>query len=880
METEIIKGRSDKNSYRYLTLENGVRVVLATKEGLEHASAALSVTAGDKDNGGVLGMAHFTEHLLFMGTEKYPDEKEYSSFFAEHGGTCNAYTGYTHTVYYFDVIAERLNDALDRFVQLFSAPLLSEDACKREMLSVDSEHKMYSNEDCWRLAQIIKSTGDKDHPYNKFSVGNKETLSVPAETVRAFFKNNYTPDRMGLVVYGNQPLDELEEKARLTFGKIPANRSPRQPTVHSLPTPDSHCQKIFYKSRKKKTRLSFRFLFPRLDYRRNALKYIDYVLENKADGGLFWVLRKKAWVTDISVDSDNYPEEFNLREVVFTLTEKGLARQDDIARELFRWINMLRETGISPRMVEEIQKSNGMEFDHAEEEEPREQTPEIAENIRLYSPEDTLRGPFVLEGLAREELQLALAFMTPRRTQTVLSAPDHGGRAMETETWYGGEYCVERIPEAFLEELEEIAPTKNTIPHNPFLSTQKPVQTEEIDKAPARTETHRLELHHTEIASSKIHATVWIPSETHRTPKESFCARVLANLLTQHTAGLAYLGGLAVLDRHITVDRGLWVSLSGLSEKMDVFVDSFMALLSCFTVDGETFETAREEESKKLAGTDEDAAYKHTEDLIHSQLLRSVFTWEELKQSMGELRMCDVVEMWEQTKKCGGRARAVVSGNISQEGAVCLSERIASVCAENTLGTLPLDIEAPEGKETGLAKKIADKNSAAAVCLLVGHRADREKTVCAHLLREMMEDLFFDQLRTKEQLGYICSCRLENIGGLFFVEFLVQSEKRPEYLQKRIACFLAGMKRRLDAMDGETFAEYVAARKIAFDKKPVSVSEYHHKIVALVEEQTEDFLWERECSALLGRTTLDDVKRLYGYISEDAKSVAVRVCGS
>ena len=60
------------------------------------------------------GLAHFLEHLLFMGTEKYPNEAEYSMFLSEHGGSSNAYTDSEDTNYFFDVAADHLEPALDR----------------------------------------------------------------------------------------------------------------------------------------------------------------------------------------------------------------------------------------------------------------------------------------------------------------------------------------------------------------------------------------------------------------------------------------------------------------------------------------------------------------------------------------------------------------------------------------------------------------------------------------------------------------------------------------------------------------------------------------------------------------------------------------------
>lgn len=60
------------------------------------------------------GLAHYCEHMLFLGTQKYPSENDYTKFLTQHGGTSNAYTQSDHTNYYFDVVPEHLKGVLDR----------------------------------------------------------------------------------------------------------------------------------------------------------------------------------------------------------------------------------------------------------------------------------------------------------------------------------------------------------------------------------------------------------------------------------------------------------------------------------------------------------------------------------------------------------------------------------------------------------------------------------------------------------------------------------------------------------------------------------------------------------------------------------------------
>ncbi len=75
-------------------------------------------TLGTSDPAGVSGLAHFCEHMSFLGTNKYPIEDDFSSFLNSHGGSTNAYTDQEDTVYYFDVNADFLAAGLDRFSQV------------------------------------------------------------------------------------------------------------------------------------------------------------------------------------------------------------------------------------------------------------------------------------------------------------------------------------------------------------------------------------------------------------------------------------------------------------------------------------------------------------------------------------------------------------------------------------------------------------------------------------------------------------------------------------------------------------------------------------------------------------------------------------------
>ena len=122
-EIEIERSPADTRDYRAVALGNGLEALVVSDPDADRAAAALDVNVGSANDPETRpGFAHFLEHMLFLGTEKYPEAQEYDRFLTEHGGFGNARTGFAHTTYFFDVDAAHLEGALDRFAQFFINP--------------------------------------------------------------------------------------------------------------------------------------------------------------------------------------------------------------------------------------------------------------------------------------------------------------------------------------------------------------------------------------------------------------------------------------------------------------------------------------------------------------------------------------------------------------------------------------------------------------------------------------------------------------------------------------------------------------------------------------------------------------------------------------
>lgn len=91
----------------------------------EKSACAVSVRVGtmaDPDRS--LGLAHFLEHMLFMGSAKYPGSNEYSQFMSLNAGYDNAFTADLETNYYFEIAKEKYEEATDRLADFFKYAVL------------------------------------------------------------------------------------------------------------------------------------------------------------------------------------------------------------------------------------------------------------------------------------------------------------------------------------------------------------------------------------------------------------------------------------------------------------------------------------------------------------------------------------------------------------------------------------------------------------------------------------------------------------------------------------------------------------------------------------------------------------------------------------
>ena len=119
--------------FRYIELKNSLKVLLVSDPTTKTSGAALDIKIGSfHDPVHLQGLAHLCEHVLFTGSELFPNES-YSAFLGQRGGTSNAFTTSEHTNFHFEVPCEHFIDALIRFVSFIQCPILRESSIQNEL---------------------------------------------------------------------------------------------------------------------------------------------------------------------------------------------------------------------------------------------------------------------------------------------------------------------------------------------------------------------------------------------------------------------------------------------------------------------------------------------------------------------------------------------------------------------------------------------------------------------------------------------------------------------------------------------------------------------------------------------------------------------------
>lgn len=221
------------------TLANGLRVTLRHVPDLKRSAAALRVAAGSHDVPLAWpGLAHFLEHLLFLGTERFPAGLGLMAYVQGHGGQVNAKTSERTTDYFFELPPQAFSGGLERLSDMLAHPRMTADDQRREREVLHAEFVAWFRDMAAQQQFALFDGLSAAHPLRAFHAGNRYSLPVPQpefqQALQDFYQRFYQTGQMTLSLAGPQSFDELRTMAERFSAAIPIGEKVPQQALTSL----------------------------------------------------------------------------------------------------------------------------------------------------------------------------------------------------------------------------------------------------------------------------------------------------------------------------------------------------------------------------------------------------------------------------------------------------------------------------------------------------------------------------------------------------------------------------------------------------------------------------------------------------------------------
>ena len=954
-----IKSPADEREYRCITLSNKMRIALISDPKADKAAAALTVKVGHMSDPWELpGLAHFCEHMCFLGSEKYPDESEYKRFVKKCGGTTNASTSAERTTYHFSLNHEHLHGALDIFSGFFTCPLFTESATEREVHAVDAENSKNLQNDGRRLFQLLKAAADPAHPWSKFGTGNLETLhttpTVQGIDVRAellkFHAQHYHASAMTLAVLGRENLDILEEWVTAMFANVPC--AEEQPVTEAvLGTADSlaldpypeRLLGVEFKIVPARELRTLQLLWPlpptHLEWRHRPTSYLSHLVGHEGEGSLLSRFKALGWANGLSAGTSLSNDGFSMFSVTVSLTQEGdvAAHCDAIVRDIFRYLALVGSTfGVGTatatqeeqkraqaqalRTFEEIRAVQKMCFDFREASQPGSAVEHVARNLHIYPAEYVLCGPetTIAEDFEPQRVADVLLQLTPRRLLLRWSSPNHENQTNQTERWYGAPYRREEIAlsrlEAWqaLEDIVDKGTGERSIPElalpapNPFIPTDFTLRpSPPVEKPPTHPSLLSMVSSENQTRDEECEGgmSLWYKQDTvfkkpktqmiftlvsgrpSKSPESRALTSLFSSLVEDSLNEFAYAADIAGASYSLGLgSNGLQLALGGFSHKVPELLEAVLQrAIVPFTCGGshatgqfkeDRFLKLQERKSRAYRNTAKEQPYELCRYLRTQLLCVGVHSREEILNAIDSATLEDVQTFATRQLFSACDLEGFVFGNVDSSQAKDLAASVRR--ALGAVKPLPPS-EAPSHRvvmlEPGLeiVYRAQHPNPDEPNCCCIstyllgpieGGVAGRSCRLA--LLVDLMSQPAFNQLRTKEQLGYIVWCTRAVMDGIESLSITVQSKDySADFLATRIEAFLGEFSGYLRTIEPDVFRSHVASLVARYRESDKNIGEEYSRHLSELSRRGKQggYRWQRaeEQAQAIERLSIEEV---------------------
>ncbi|MBA6255702.1 MULTISPECIES: insulinase family protein [unclassified Colwellia] len=786
---------NDSKQYKTLTLSNGLRVLLIHNEQTNKSAAALAVNIGHfSDPKDREGLAHFLEHMLFLGTESYPDGSEYQKYISQHGGSNNAWTATEHTCFFFDIHHQHFTFALDRFSQFFISPLLSREFVEKERQNVDAEFKLKLKDDIRRLYDVHKETINQAHPFSKFSVGSIDTLADRKDSdltteIRDFFHQYYRANIMTLVLEGPQSLDELVQLATSKFTDIKAATS-IPPVINTPLYLAEHQQiKINVKPVKNDRQLIVSFAMPSIDryYRHKPESILAYLLGHEGGGSILSYLKKQRWALSLTAGSGVNGANFKDFNLSISLTELGEQHINEIISCIFSYINVMKSTPIDDFYYQEKQAIANLSFNYQEKLKPLDSVCQLVINMQHYSPDDYIYGDYIMNGMQQQTFSLLLGYLSANNMRVIhISAQNTFDKK---SFWYQVPFSIEKISPMQITNWENEAITHDlSLPlSNPYI-----VKSPKIYASTPVSKQHKS----TPDLIEKIDGlSIWFKQDnTFRVPKGYIYIGIDAPLTIKDSKHIAMtrlfvdLYSDAVIEQHYDAELagihyhlfshqgGMTLQLSGVSTKQDKLLEQLLLSLVTASFIEEKFELFKKQLINHWHNAQTSKSISQLFSILSSTMQPKNPTSNELANALENTSFKEFTAFRKHLFD-GITIEALMHGNWVPEHALKFSEQLKAAFSHHYSDKYAVNVPVLDIEDQGdihLPLHLPEHDHAVVIYYPFSKK-DLKTIAITMITSQVLSPLFFQEMRTDKQFGYLVGVGFIPINRYPGIAFYIQS---------------------------------------------------------------------------------------------------------
>lgn len=848
---------NDTATYRRFVLANGMKVILLSDPKLNKSAASMAVGVGNlKDPLERQGLAHFLEHMLFLGTEKYPDEAEYGNFLKTNGGYSNAYTSRGHTNYHFEIRHEAFEGAVDRFSQFFIAPLFTAEFTDREMNAVNSENQKNLENDMWRQYQLANSLYRPDHPANRFGTGSRETLGgVTREELLKFYESYYSANQMTLALTGSASLDDLEKWARQYFSPVVNRNLPMLRFTPDLLERKEALRLVHVEPVKDLKELALWIPVPGFfdKWATKPERLISFLVGYEGEGSILSALKAEGLATGMGSGIWDETADYGMLPVNIALTPAGQEKYQRVLEIFFSGIETMRRAGFPKVTFQERAVMAGLDELYADKGEGADRATFLANQAMNYPLEVAEREPYLwLQQDAAAYLAL-LDHVRPNNMIAMLVAK--GVPTDRTEKYYGTKYSYAEITGPAYEALARPAPVAAIhVPKaNPFIPTKSALLDAPADvKDPQRLiDEPGLSLYY--LPDAEFRRPMVAQVYRFRLPRDlasvetAVLLRFYATCVNEALNEVAYTAAEAGLKFNLGASlEGVTVTIEGYDESAPRLLEVVAKNLLAFELSEDRFAALKDKIVRDLTNFPRSDAWQILAETRRTVVREYHYRPDEQLEAARTVTLAQVREFAARLY-ARGRVEALVHGNVTADDAMKATRRLVDALRPTAIA--PGDVlrrrllTMKPGSTILTTEKLIVNNSAYRQEYTLGV-ATPEIRAATMMLANLIEEPFYSELRTRQQLGYIVFGGAGDEENSCFTYFIIQSgDHSADVVRSRAEAVIAEIPSILPSLTDDDWATLVGGVRAELEKKDKSIAERAARLFGLAYDYEGD--WDR-----------------------------------